>query len=113
MAVPVVNLSIDKGVDFSTNIKLKRDGAVLDLTGYSFSAKIRKHYGSSSYYHLSVSAVAPFNLGIVKIAMASTVTSTLPTGRYVYDLLIAYNSGVSTVTSKALEGTVIVKGTAS
>jgi hypothetical protein len=113
MAVPVVNLSIDKGVTFSTNIKLKKDGAAIDLTGYTFSAKIRKHYGASSYYPLNVSAVSPVSLGIVQIGMASTITSTLPVGRYVYDLLITYSVGITTTTSKALEGTVIVKGTAS
>jgi hypothetical protein len=113
MAVPAVNLSIDKGVTFSTNIKLKRDGAPLDLTGYIFSGKIRKHYGSSTYYPLDVSASIPQYLGIVKIGMASTVSSTIPVGRYVYDVLFTYTSGITTITSKAVEGTVIVKGTAS
>ncbi len=113
MAVPVVNLSVDRGATFSTNIKLKRDGAPLDLTGYSLSAKIRKHYGASTYYPLSVVASSPNSLGVVQIGMSSTITSTIPVGRYVYDLMISYNTGVTTVTSKAVEGTVIVKGTAS
>lgn len=112
MAIPAVNLTIDKGTTFSTNIKLKRDGAVVDLTGYTLAAKMRKHYTASTYYSFDVSALTPFSSGIVKIGMASTVTSTLPSGRYVYDLLVTYNTGITTVTSKALEGTVIVKGTA-
>jgi hypothetical protein len=73
---------------------------------------MRKHYSSSTYYNFNVSATSPLSSGIVKIGMASTVTSTLPVGRYVYDLLVTYTSGITTITSKALEGTVIVKGTA-
>jgi hypothetical protein len=112
MAVPVVNLSIDKGSTFTTNVKLKRDGAAIDLTGYTLSAKMRKHYNASTYYNFNVSAISPLSSGIVQIGMASTVTSALPVGRYVYDLLVTYTTGITTTTSKALEGTVIVKGTA-
>jgi hypothetical protein len=46
--------------------------------------------------------------GIVRIGMASTITATIPSGRYVYDVL-ATSSGT---TIKVIEGTVIVKGTA-
>ena len=108
MAVPAVNLTIDKGTTFSTSIKLKKDGAVLNLTGYTLSAKMRKHYNASSYYTFTATSPSPTQ-GIVSVGMASSITSTIPVGRYVYDLLITY----SDTTTKAVEGTVIVKGTAS
>jgi len=108
MAVPSVNLTIDKGTTFVTSLKLKQDGAPINLTGYTLSAKMRKHYNASSYYSFTVTPVSPTQ-GIVNVGMASSITSTIPTGRYVYDVLITY----STTVNKVVEGTVIVKGTAS
>ena len=108
MAVPAVNLIIDKGTTFSTSIKLKKDGAALNLTGYTLSAKMRKHHGASSYYSFSAISPSP-SQGLVTVGMASSITSTIPVGRYVYDLLITYAG----TTSKAVEGTIIVKGTVS
>jgi hypothetical protein len=108
MSVPAVNLTIDKGTTFSTSIKVKRDGAALNLTGYTLSAQMRKHYNASSYYTFTTTSPSPTQ-GIVNVGMASSITSTIPVGRYVYDLLIAYAG----TTIKVVEGTIIVKGTAS
>lgn len=108
MGVPAVNLTIDKGTTFSTSIKLKKDGAPINLTGYTFSARLKKHYGASTYFPFTVSSPSP-TTGVVTIGMASTVTSTIPIGRYVYDLILTHDS----IKTKGLEGTIIVKGTAS
>lgn len=108
MAVPAVNLTIDKGVTFSTSIKLKKDGASINLTGYTLAAKMRKHYDASSYYAFTVTSPSP-SQGLVNVGMASSITSTIPVGRYVYDILITYSG----TTTKAVEGTILVKGTAS
>lgn len=108
MAVPSVNIVIEKNTDFSTNFKLKKDGALLDLSLYTFTSKLRKHYTASSSYNFTVTPIAPLTGGIVRIGMASTITATIPSGRYVYDVL-ATSSGT---TIKVIEGTVIVKGTA-
>ena len=109
MAVPALNLSIEKGTTFSTSLKLKLDGAVTDLTGYTFSAKMRKHYTASTYYEFTVTPNSPLSSGIVNLQMSSGITTSIPIGRYVYDLL-ATNSGV---VRKVIEGTIIVKGTVS
>lgn len=109
MAVPAVNIVIEKNTDFSTNFKLKKDGAPLDLTGYTFASKLRKHYTASTAYNFTVTPLAPLSNGIIKVSMASSITSTIPNGRYVYDVLTT----ISGTTTKVIEGTVIVKGTAS
>ena len=108
MAVPAVNIVLEKNTDFSTNFKLKKDGAALDLTGYTCTARMRKYYTSSSYYNFTATPVAPLNLGILNVGMASSITATIPTGRYVYDVLIT----IAGNTTKVIEGNVLVKGTA-
>lgn len=107
MAVPVVNLSIDQGTRFSTSLKIKLDGGALNLSGYTFSSKLKKHYAATTSYPFTVS-IASTTSGIINIGMASTITATIPPGRYVYDVI----STTSGVASKVIEGTVIVKGTA-
>lgn len=109
MAVAAVNLTIEKGTDFSQALKLKTDGSVINLTGYTFSAKMRKHAAATTYYTFTVTALAPASNGVVRLEMTDTTTSSIPAGRYIWDLLIT----ISGVTTKAIKGTVIVEGTAS
>lgn len=108
MAVPAVNIVIEKGTDFSTNFKLKSDGAPINLTGYTITSKMRRHFSSSSSYSFTVTPLSPLANGIVKVGLASSITTTIPTGRYVYDVLLT----ISGTTTKVIEGNVLVKGTA-
>jgi hypothetical protein len=110
MAVSAVNFTIDKGADFSTALKIKTDGAVVNLIGYGFSCVMRKHYDSPVGYAFSTTVLPPESAGIVKIEMSNSVTTELPIGRHVYDLFTINVSGVKT---KVLEGNVLVKGSAS
>ena len=109
MAVPVINLTIEKGTTFSQNFKLKLDGAVLDLTGYTAISKMRKHYGATDYYNFVTTPLTPLTSGVINIGMASSIASTLNTGRYVYDVLVTFAGS----TTKVIEGSIIVKGTVS
>ena len=109
MAVPSVNIVLDKGTDFSRNFKLKKDGSPINLSGYTFSVKMKKYYSSSTQYNFTAQAIIPQTSGILNIGMASSITATIPTGRYVYDVLITYSGN----TTKVIEGNVLVKGTAS
>ena len=49
MAVPSVNIQIEQGADFSSTFDVKKsDNSALDLSGFSFSAKMRKHAARGS-----------------------------------------------------------------
>jgi hypothetical protein len=106
MAVPSVNLTVEQGTDFSFAMRIKLDGAPLDLSGYTFSSKMKKHYGSASSYPITVESEGD---GIITLSIASTVSSAIPVGRYYYDVL--YDSG--TTVTKAVDGMILVRGTAS
>lgn len=113
MAVQVINFPIEKGTDFSLSLTLRANGAPINLTDYQFSAKMRKHYGASSSYSFTITKEVPHTSGKVTIGMASSITSTIPTGRYVYDLLATTGIGTTATTSKYFKGSIIVEGTAS
>lgn len=108
MAVPAVNIVIEKNTSFSTSFKLKQDGAPLDLTGCTFTSKMKKHHTATTSYSFTVTPGLPAS-GLITVGMTTTTTATLTPGRYVYDVLMT----LSGKTTKVIEGNAIVKGTAS
>ena len=106
MAVYVRNLVINTDEDFSENFELSQLGGLpTNLTGFAGTCHIRKTPESSSHTGFGVSFTNRVN-GEIRISMASTVTSTLKPGRYVYDLLLLDNAYKKSV---VVEGTVLVR----
>ena len=108
MAVENLNFTIEKGADFSKTLTTKLNGNIVDLTGYTIVSKIRKHYASTTSYNFTTSVISAIN-GTLKVEMNDTITSTIPNGRYVWDLLITKNN----ITTKVFKGTIIIEGTVS
>lgn len=107
MTVYVNNLVINSGADFTQNFILESisDGSPVGLSGHTVSAKMRKHSGSSSSVTFNTQVVN-LSTGEIKIGLASTVTSTLKPGRYVYDIVITDLAGFKT---RVIEGMVLVR----
>lgn len=101
----IANLYIDQGTDYTITVDVTDfAGDILDLTGYTATAQMRKTYSSSSLsatFTTSISAVA----GQVTISLTDTQTSALEAGRYVYDLNIESSLGVKT---RVIEGQAVV-----
>lgn len=101
----IANLYIDQGTDYTVTVDVTDfAGDILDLTGYTATAQMRKTYSSSSLsatFTTSISAVA----GQVTISLTDTQTSALEAGRYVYDLNIESSLGVKT---RVIEGQAVV-----
>jgi DUF4097 and DUF4098 domain-containing protein YvlB len=94
------NIIIDQGTDFSIDIELTNDnGDVIDLTGFTGSAQMRKHYSSSNSQSFSVSLGGA--AGTVTLQLNHAQTRVLTPGRYVYDVEVASSSNV---VSRIVEG---------
>ena len=105
MSVYAKNLSINSNADFSEILELTQTGgAVVNLTGFTAYSHLRKETESTKYTGIGVSITDPLN-GKVKISMASTITSTLKEGRYVWDLMLVRPNNTKTI---AVEGTALV-----
>lgn len=106
-AVYVSNIVINQGTDFSQVFNLAdASNDQIDLTGFSLSAQMRKHAGSSVSIDLNPTLVTPATSGGVRISLTDTQTSTLKPGRYVYDILITDGSGIKT---RVVEGSAIIR----
>ena len=112
MAVPSVNIQIEQGANFSSTFDVKRsDNSPLDLTGYSFSAKMRKHATAAGSIGFAVTYGSSPSAGQVTLSMTNAQTGIITSGRYEYDVLISNNfSGVKT---KIFTGQVLVNPTSS
>lgn len=106
-AVYVSNLVVNTGTTFTQTFSLENSdsSSILNLGGYTVSAQMRKHAGSSSYTSFSASVVNA-TAGTVRVGLGTTTTASLKPGRYVYDVLITDNAGVIT---RVVEGSVLVR----
>lgn len=110
MAVPAVNLTIEKGTDFEATFNVTNsDGSVFSLNNYAATAKIRKHPTSTTPRSFSTSITVA--TGEIKISMGATTTALLSTGRNYYDVIINHNSSGKII--KVFEGSIIVSETIS
>ena len=99
------NIYIDQGSDFSTVISLTdSNGDILDLTGYTALAQIRKSYGSTTISATFGSTLVA-DTGQLTLTLADTVTASVDSGRYVYDVLLTDASGDKT---RVLEGQAVL-----
>jgi len=95
------NILIDQGADFETSINVTDDnGDIIDLTGYTGSAQMRKYYTSSTSYPFIVTISAAE--GKVTLSMPASNSAVISSGRFVYDCEIVYTS--SNVVSRLVEG---------
>lgn len=98
------NLIIDQGSTYSTTINITDDNdEPIDLTGYTGTAQIRKHYTSTANTPFSVSIGGVE--GAVLLSLTPTQTANLMAGRYVYDVELTSSGGV---VSRIVEGIVTV-----
>ena len=101
----IANLYIDQGTDFSVTVDVTDSaGDILNLSGYSASAQIRKTYASSTVAASFGTTIAEAQ-GQVTLTLTDTVTAGIEAGRYVYDLQITSGAGNKT---RVIEGQAIV-----
>lgn len=110
MAVPAVNIVIEKGIDYEDVFTVRNpDGSPLNLTGYTGIAKIRKFPESTSSVSFNVT-ILPL-VGQIVVSLANTVTNTLDPGRYYYDVVTI--SSVNGKKKKIVDGMILVRSTES
>lgn len=113
MAVPVVNLVIEQGTDFSRTFNLKKsDGSPLDLSNYIFDVKMRKWSGSAGYISFATTYNATPSQGNLTISLTNSQTGIITSGRYNYDVIIR-NSNGSSIKTKVITGQITVNSTIS
>ena len=105
MAVPVVNIVIEQGADYSSSFTITNpDGSPYTIFNNSAAATLKKHSASETSYTFT-SEIDPDD-GQILLSMSNTLTSTIPPGRYFYGIVITnINDGYK---SRVIEGMAMV-----
>ena len=112
MAVPVVNIQVEQGTDFTAAFNITNpDGSALNLTNRSLSAKMRKWSGSAGYIGFGATYGAYPTAGEISITLTDTQTGIITAGRYNYDVIVT--NDVSGKKEKVISGQAIVNPTVS
>ena len=100
-----INLVLDQGVDFEATFTIRNeDASSLNLTGYAGDAQLRKHPEETKSTAFVVSFPNRVD-GQIKVAMASTITSTIEGGWYVYDIVLTSPNSYKT---RPIQGNLLV-----
>ena len=87
MAAGIHNLTIVKGTDFAITMTLTdANGDAINVTNYTFKSQIRRKQSAGIAAEFTITKTSPTN-GVIKLALASSVTSGLPNGKLKYDLV--------------------------
>ncbi len=110
MSVPVINIVLEQGTDFSRVYNLKRsDGNPLDLTNYSFEAKMKKWPGAAGAISFATTYNADPSLGQITMSLDNAATGIITSGRYNYDIILSnLNNNIKT---KVITGQATVNST--
>ena len=101
----ISNIFIDQGATFTTTVTVSdANGDAVNLAGYSVAAQIRKTFLSSSATAFTAS-ISNASAGEITISLTDSQTTSLESGRYVYDVLITASGGTKT---RVVEGQVTV-----
>lgn len=110
MSVPAVNITIEKGADFSSTFTITNsDGTVYNLLNTSAVAKLKKFPDSTTSYTFNTSITVA--TGKITLTMLNATTSTIPEGRYYYDILLTNTS--TNLKTRVIEGMAFVSASIS
>lgn len=112
MAVPVVNIQVEQGTDFTAAFNITNpDGSALNLTNRSLSAKMRKWSGSAGYIGFGATFGAYPTQGEITITLTGAQTGIITAGRYNYDVILT--NDINGKKEKVISGQAIVNPTVS
>ena len=98
------NLVIDQGATWNSTVTLTDpDGNFIDLSSYTGTSQMRKHYTSSTATAFVVQ-LGGAN-GTITLSLTANTTANVVAGRYLYDVELTDSSGTI---SRVFEGTVTV-----
>ena len=101
----ISNIFIDQGATFTTTVTVTdANGDAVALSGYSVAAQIRKTFLSSTATAFTAT-ISNASAGEITISLTDTQTTSLESGRYVYEVLITASGGTKT---RVVEGQVTV-----
>lgn len=109
MSVSAINIRIEQGEDFTRTFDIKNpDETVPTLTNYTVIGSLKKYpeaVGIGNTFTTSLNT----STAVVTITLQKTITASLKSGRYYYDIFLVSPTGTRT---KVIEGNAMINPSA-
>lgn len=104
----IIDIVINQKASFEVTFTVKEGTNILDLTGYTSSAKLKSDFATPDNQAVSfTTAIANAASGRITMSMTPAQTANLAVQRYYYDLTITSSDGFKT---RVVEGIAKVSG---
>lgn len=98
------NIVAEQGATFNLNFRVETDGTPWNLTGYTFKMQVRRSTSATTTL-LNITSATMNSVGHVSTTVSAGLMSSVPAGRWVYDIELTSSGGQVT---RILEGRFIV-----
>ena len=98
------NIVAEQGATFNLNFRVETNGTAWDLSDYTFAMQVRRSTSATTTL-LNLTSATMTSVGHVSATVNATTMSSVPTGRWVYDIELTSSGGQVT---RILEGRFIV-----
>ena len=98
------NIVAEQGATFNLNFRVETNGTPWNLTDYSFAMQVRRSTSATTTL-LNLTSATMTSVGHVSATASATTMSSVPAGRWVYDIELTSLGGEVT---RILEGRFIV-----
>ena len=99
------NITINQNADFRRSFQVKENNVILNITGYTFSGRLKSSFNDDAYVDF-VASVTDGPAGTFTVDLADTVTATMKPGTWVYDIIMADTNGDKT---RLMQGNAFLK----
>lgn len=99
------NITVNKYSDFSRTFAIKSDDVIQNITGYSFSGKLKENFNAPTGVDFLV-VILDQAQGLFKIYLTDAITANMSPGVWVYDVVMTDPLGDKT---RLLEGNAFIR----
>ena len=99
------NITINQNADFRRSFQIKEASVILNITGYTFSGRLKASFNDNSYVDF-VASVTDGPAGTFSVTLADTVTATMSPGTWVYDIMMEDTANAKT---RLMQGNAFLK----
>lgn len=99
------NITINQNADFRRAFQVKEDSVILDITGYTFSGRLKENFHHSGHVDFTTQ-IEDGAAGTFSIALTDTATGDMDPGTWVYDIVMTTDAGVKT---RLIQGNAFLK----
>lgn len=101
------NITINKNADFKRSFQIKESGAVLNITSYAFSGKLKENLRKADSDAVAFTCtIADASAGTFSVELTDTQTAAMDAGSWRYDIVMTDTSSKKT---RLLEGVAEVR----